>query len=88
MFMMVCTLSFPNYGFMGRKLRENAERQKLFQEDMIRRAPNLDKEGIKVNMLRGPQFLIQRIWTFIIKFWGEGPTFAFLDFTNSLLTQV
>ena len=48
--MKVCTLSFPNYGFMLRKLQENIDSEKAFREEMLRRAmvSTLQKEDIKV----------------------------------------
>ena len=44
--MKVCTLSFPNYGLMVRKVKENYERQKALKEE-LKQAPNLDKETLK-----------------------------------------
>ena len=48
--MKVCTLSFPNYGFMLRKLQENTDREKAFREEMLRRAmvSKPQKEDIQV----------------------------------------
>ena len=48
--MKVCTLSFPNYGFMLRKLQENIDSEKAFREEMLRRAmvSTLQKEDIQV----------------------------------------
>lgn len=42
--MKVCTLSFPSYGFVVRKLRENVERQKRFQDEILR---SLEKEAVQ-----------------------------------------
>ena len=50
--MKVCTLSFPNYGFMLRKLQENIDREKAFKEEMLRRAmvSKLQKEDIQKDL--------------------------------------
>ena len=49
--MTVCTLSFPTYGDMLRKLAENNKTSKEFLENMKNNANQLDKEEIKVSIL-------------------------------------
>ena len=41
--MTVCTLSFPNFGEMARKIQDVEKSQKEFHKDLLRRAPKLEK---------------------------------------------
>ena len=49
--MTVCTLSFPTYGDILRKLVENNKTSKEFLENMKNNANQLDKEEIRVSIL-------------------------------------
>ena len=49
--MNVCTLSFPTYGDILRKLVENNKTSKEFLENMKNNPNQLDKEEIKVYIL-------------------------------------
>ena len=46
--MTVCTLSFPNFGEMARKIQDVEKSQKEFHKDLLRRAPELEKEEFRV----------------------------------------
>ena len=48
MSMTVCTLSFPSYGFILHKLKNNIQNQKEFVEDLTKNANKLEKEDVKV----------------------------------------
>lgn len=45
--MTVCTLSFPNFGEMARKIQDVEKSQKEFHKDLLRRAPELEKEEFR-----------------------------------------
>jgi hypothetical protein len=46
--MTVCTLSFPNYGWMIHNVQENVKSQKIFMDYIAKEATNLQKEDVKV----------------------------------------
>ena len=80
MYMQVCTLSFPKYGFMKRKVKENMERQVAFKQEVARRGPGEDKEDLQARIkefqgsLYDPRRQIRDHTIIISNFWFKhGP---------------